>query len=157
MSMKGNDMPNLIDKIPPKVRLGAAGVALFAAGIGAGSFASSLHPTRVMAPSAPVSIASLPQTSESPFGRQVSTVKGQVVAVYGDSFALQDATGQILVSTGRRGLSTGLLETAPLVAKGNVVTVQGFSRERTLRAQYLVAADGRVWALGGHGHHRERH
>lgn len=150
-------MPNFIDRIPNRVRLGVAGVALFAAGLGVGSFAASLHPPRVMAPAAPVTISSLPQTSESLFGRQVSTVKGQVVVVYGDSFALQDATGQLLVQTGRRDLSKGLLDSTPLVSKGNVVTVQGFASQRTLRAQYLVAADGRVWALGGRGHRRGRH
>lgn len=150
-------MPNLIDKIPSKIRLGAAGVALFGAGLGAGSIASALHPPRVMAPSAPMPISSLPQNSESPFGRQVSTVKGQVAAVFGDSFALQDTTGQILVSTGRQGLSQGFPDSAPLISKGNIVTVQGFARDRTLRAQYLVAADGRVWALGGRERHPGRH
>jgi uncharacterized protein YdeI (BOF family) len=80
-------------------------------------------------------------------------VKGTVAEVYGNNFIIQDASGRTLVEAGhKRGWS--LTAAAPLVAKDEVVTVQGHFENGTVHASMLVHADGKAVDLrpAGRGH-----
>jgi uncharacterized protein YdeI (BOF family) len=121
-------------------------LALLAIGGAAGSAAThTLWPARVMAPGPAVAISSLAALTQPLIGERVVTVRGTVAEVYGSSFVLADNSGRILVRTSASA--------TPLVAANQTVSVQGRFADGTIRAAFLVGADGSVTALHG-GHHR---
>ncbi len=128
----------------------AAAIALFAAGGVAGaSLTRAWQPPRVMAPGAPVAIGSLKAMTQPAYGMRMATVRGLVSEIYGSRFVLADKSGRVLVETGGRAGA------AALVAPEQMVTVQGRYASGTLRAAYLIGADGSVTALrGGRGEGR---
>jgi hypothetical protein len=115
------------------IALGVLAVG-FAAGAAGLSTAQTVTPT----PVAPVAISAL-----APSG--ATAVKGEVAEIFGNKFIVQDASGRALVETGPAG------EGAPLVAKGEAVTVQGRFEKGFLRAGVLTRGDGRVVQLGAAG------
>jgi uncharacterized protein YdeI (BOF family) len=125
-------------------RPGRRGVALAAAlvgafAIGGGVTAAALQarrPALVMLTPAP--IASMPDWSEV-------AVKGQVAEVFGNKFIVQDDSGRALVDTGRSG------ETGKLVAKSEMVTVQGRFEHGLIHAQAISHPDGRNDFVGPPG------
>lgn len=122
----------------------AAALGVFALGCvtGAGAM-KGLRPAVAMAPGAPVAISILPGLADPVIGRRIVTVRGAVAEVFGNRFVLADKSGRVLIEAGGRG------DTAALVASGQTVTVQGLYANDSLRAAYLVGADGGVTALRG--------
>jgi uncharacterized protein YdeI (BOF family) len=121
-------------RFSPRSRLSLVAAAALA--LGAVGGAGAVHLTRPaveMAPTVPMAIARLPQTSG------IVTVKGRVAETYGDRFVLQDGSGRTLVASGREGSN---------VQAGSTVTVQGRYDDGQLRASYLVDAQGTVRAVG---------
>jgi hypothetical protein len=145
-------MTQFLNRFSRRTRWGVAATALLlTGGVIGGGIARHAGPVPAMAPAAPQPIAQASAASPSLFSPPaLSTVRGQVSAVYGSSFTLKDGSGQALVELGRHGRP----DDAPLVAVGQVVTVQGMAENGTIRARYLVTADGKAWAVGrGEGHH----
>ncbi|MBY5319293.1 MULTISPECIES: hypothetical protein [Rhizobium] len=112
----------------------AAAVALVIGAAGGASAVKMMRPTPEMAPMTPVAISAMPATS-------LVTIKGKVAEIYGNKFVLQDESGKALVETGRAG------EDEDLVAKDEVVTIQGRFDDGFVHASYLVRQDGRTEAL----------
>ncbi|MGO7727625.1 hypothetical protein ACC713_08930 [Rhizobium johnstonii] len=112
----------------------AAAVALVIGAAGGASAVKMMRPTPEMAPMTPVVISAMPATS-------LVTIKGKVAEIYGNKFVLQDESGKALVETGRAG------EDGDLVAKDEVVTIQGRFDDGFVHASYLVRQDGRTEAL----------
>jgi hypothetical protein len=154
-------MTNYFERFSPRTRKIGGIAALLLAGALIGGLFHALRPTPAMAPAAPQPIATAVAASAL-FADPVTTVRGQVTAVYGDSFTLKDASGQALVQTGRGQRLAALLGQTSLVAAGQTVTVQGRQDGGTIRAHYIITPDGRAWAVGGHrggkdgGHHGGR-
>ena len=69
-------------------------------------------------------------------------IKGDVAEVFGNKFVIQDGSGRALVDTGPRG------EDRVIVAKGEIVTVQGRFDRGVVHADVLAHADGRNDAFG---------
>jgi hypothetical protein len=120
------------------VAIGAALIAALAVGTVGGAGASRLlhrwQPQSVMLLE-PVSIDRMKPDS-------MVAVKGNVAEVFGNKFILQDTNGRALVDTGPRG------EGAPVVDKGEAVTVQGRFDRGSIHAQVLVRANGTTQAFG---------
>ena len=125
-------------------RPGRQGVALAAAlvvafAIGGGVTAAALQarrPALVMLTPGP--IGSMPDWSEV-------AVKGQVAEVFGNKFIVQDDSGRALVDTGPSG------ESGKLVAKSEMVTVQGRFDHGFIHAQAISHPDGRSDFVGPPG------
>ncbi|MCJ2108751.1 DNA-binding protein [Methylobacterium sp. E-041] len=111
----------------------AAPLALGAVGL---SLAQNGAPSTM--PIAPVAISTL-----VPSGGIAA--KGEVAEIFGNKFVLQDGTGRALVETGRQG------EDGKLVAKGEIVTVQGRFENGFLHAAVLTHGDGNRVLLGPAG------
>lgn len=126
-----------------RLKLLAGATALV--GVGAvGAFAvGATRPSIEMAPVTPTAIRTLAASDD------IITVKGQVADVYGNKFVLADASGKMLVDTGRAD------EYAALVTSGQPVTVQGRFRHGFVQASFLIGADGKIVSLrpmgGPHG------
>jgi len=151
-------MSKIFDRFSPRTRWVSAGVALAAvAAVIGGSIALSLRPVPAMAPAAPTQITSLAALPSPVFGEVMTTIRGEVLAVYGDSFTMKDTSGQILVNVGRHGNSSGLFNQSNLVSSGHTVTVQGRYEDGAVRAMYLIANDGRAYAVGRGGRHQDGH
>lgn len=112
----------------------AAPLALGAAGLSLAQSGQTVAPT----PVAPTAISAL-----APSG--AIAARGEVAEIFGNKFVLQDGTGRALVETGRAG------EAAPLVAKGETVTVQGRFEKGFLHARVITRADGKPVELGRPG------
>ncbi len=112
----------------------AAPLALGAAGLSLAQSGQTVAPT----PVAPTAISAL-----APSG--AIAARGEVAEIFGNKFVLQDGTGRALVETGRAG------EAAPLVAKGETVSVQGRFEKGFLHARQITRADGTVVAVGPAG------
>lgn len=146
---------NFKERLFTKPGLAVSTAALLALGGTIGAIAADgHHRVEVMAPATPVPVRSLAAASQPLVGgaESVVTVRGRVARVFGSQFVLTDGTGDVLVDTGRhRGVEAG-----EAIAAGQTLTVQGRYDDGTIRARYLVGADGRVAALGGgggrHGH-----
>jgi uncharacterized protein YdeI (BOF family) len=118
--------------------------ALFAAllvafAVGGGVTAATLQarrPALVMLTPAP--IISMHDWSEV-------AVTGQVAEVFGNKFIVQDDSGRALVDTGRSG------ESGNLVAKSEMVTVQGRFEHGSIHAQAILHPDGRNDFVGPPG------
>lgn len=127
-----------------RTKLALAATALVVAGA-AGAFAiGATRPPVEMAPLAPVAIRTLAASAS------IVTLKGQVTDIYGNKFIMNDASGKMLVDTGRAGNDT------TLVITGQAVTVQGRFRRGYVQASFLIGPDGKVVALrqmGGFGSH----
>jgi hypothetical protein len=127
-------------KIPGRTILAA--IALLGVGGAIGATAARMAgPSIEVAPLSPVAIASLKT------GEGLVTIRGKVGEVYGPSFILADGSGRTLVNAGPRANG--------LVSSGATVTIQGWKRDGTVRASFLVGSDGTVTPLGrmGHGGH----
>ncbi len=124
-------------------RIGLGGAALLALGVAGGVGAVSLtRPPVEMAPTVSTAISNLSTT------HGIVTVRGQVAAIYGDRFLVQDRTGRALVDAGRNGAAS--------VAVGSPVLVQGRFDDGQLRARFLVDESGSVREVGPPSppHHR---
>jgi len=130
-------------KGPPRRRHFAAtaiaGLALlgFGAVAGAGTIAM-VRPSAEMAPMTPVAISTMPDWG-------LVTVKGKVVEIFGNKFVVEDQSGRALVETGPSG------EGGKLVAKDEIVSVQGRFENGFIHATYLTRADGKIETLGPAG------
>lgn len=121
------------------LRTGLAALALLGAGGAVGATAARMAgPAIEVAPLSPVAISSL-KTNDG-----LVTIRGKVGDVYGGSFTIVDGSGRTLVNGGPRA--------SGLVSAGKTVTVQGWSRDGTVLATFLVDADGTVTPLGRAGH-----
>lgn len=124
----------------------AAGVALLVVGVVAGAAASRFmgrhHEAQPLMP--PVAISAVTDDS-------VVAVKGKVGDIFGNKFIVEDASGRVLVETGRHGRD------GTLVARDETVTVQGHFEDGFLRGSMIVHADGKTDLVGhaggrpGHG------
>jgi uncharacterized protein YdeI (BOF family) len=125
-----------------RTRLAAFGVAAFAIlalGAAAGAGAVKLtRPSMELAPMTPVAISAMSS-------RDLVTVKGKVVEVFGNKFIVQDDSGRALVETGPAG------DDGQLVDLNEAISVQGRFERGLLHASYIVRQDGSVEALGPAG------
>lgn len=113
-----------------------AAVAILAVGAAAGAAGMKLaRPTVEMAPLTPVAITSLTDS------RNVVTVKGKVVEIYGNKFVMQDGSGRVLVESGPAG------DGGKLVGINEELNVQGRFDNGFLHASYVVHEDGRTEML----------
>jgi hypothetical protein len=131
-----------------RAKIGAGIAALLVAGgaIGATGVAMT-RPAVSMAPATPVAIGAMPADS-------LVTVKGRVLELYGNRAIIGDGSGKTLVDLGRpdwTGLAT------PLVNVGDAITVQGMTRDGSIRAMFLVGANGKTVAVGRMGRHGGDH
>jgi len=141
-SQANNDAPSANSprrrRLAPLPRIAtttAAAIAILALGIGVGSAAAKHgHETAACAPLPPVAITAMADWSNV-------EIKGQAVEIFGNKFVLEDASGRTLVETGRQG------EDAALVAKDEVVAVQGRFEHGFVHAEFIVHGDGKVVAL----------
>jgi len=118
-----------------RIKRTIAAVALVAVGGAGGAFAiAQTRPSVTMAPATPVAIRSLASDG-------IVTIRGRVAEVYGNKFVMADATGRALVDAGPGGQDA-------LVKRNDPVTVQGRYDDGFVHAAFLVAADGKVTALG---------
>jgi uncharacterized protein YdeI (BOF family) len=130
-------------------KLGLAAAALLAIGGAAGAVAvAETRPPVTMAPATPVAIRSLTAGG-------IVTLRGRVAEIYGNKFILADASGRMLVDTGREG------DDRQLVTPGEPVTVQGRFERGFVHAAFMVGPDNKVVALGPlagppHGPHGRR-
>jgi hypothetical protein len=121
---------------PNSLHAGRRSPALFASllvafALGGGVTATALQvrrPTLIMLTPAP--ITSMRDWSEV-------AVKGQVAEAFGNKFIVQDESGRALVDTGPSG------ETGNLVAKSEIVSVQGRFEHGSIHAQAISHPDGR--------------
>jgi hypothetical protein len=128
-----------------------AGTVIFSAGAATGAtLAHAFEPVAAMAPAPLVRIASLGTQAKPWSGAPIVTVRGRVAETYGSRFVVDDGSGHALVDAGREAA------TVPL-AINQVATVQGRFEDGMIRAAFLVGPDGRVTALGHHGHGRDHH
>jgi uncharacterized protein YdeI (BOF family) len=74
-----------------------------------------------------------------------AAVKGQVAAIFGNKFVVQDGSGRALVETGPEG------EGGALVAPSETVTVQGRFERGFIHAAAISHADGHNDVLGPPG------
>ena len=74
-------------------------------------------------------------------------VKGQVAEVFGNKFIIQDHSGRMLVDTGHHR------EGQNLVAKGEMITIQGDFDDGFIHASVMTRANGTTVALGSPRHH----
>jgi uncharacterized protein YdeI (BOF family) len=120
-------------------RVALAAGLLGAFGAGGGITAAALQarrPALIMLTPAP--ITSMQDWSEV-------AVKGQVAEIFGNKFILQDGSGHALVETGRSG------ESGQLVAKSEIVTVQGRFEHGFIHAEVISHPDGRNDFVGPPG------
>jgi uncharacterized protein YdeI (BOF family) len=114
-----------------------AAMAILAVGAAAGAAGMKLtRPSVEMAPLTPVAITSLTDSS-----RNVVTVKGKVVEIYGNKFIVQDDSGRALVESGPAG------DGGKLVGFNEELNVQGRFDKGFLHASYIVHQDGRTEML----------
>jgi len=132
-------------RLSTRAKIGAGIAALLIAGGAIGATGVSMtRPSVSMAPATPVSIAAMPADS-------IVTIKGRVLEMYGNRAIVGDGSGKTLVELGRRDW-TGM--SAPLVKVGDAITVQGMAHDGSIRAMFLVGADGKTVAVGPmHGPH----
>lgn len=109
--------------------------ALVAAAAGAGAT------TLVQKSRAVTLVALAPESVSALKDGTMAAIKGDVAEVFGNKFVVDDGSGRALVETGRRGADT------TLVAKGEVVTVQGRFEHGFLHAAAITHADGQVDSL----------
>jgi uncharacterized protein YdeI (BOF family) len=113
-----------------------AAVAILAVGAAAGAAGMKLtRPSIEMAPLTPVSVTSLTDS------RNIVTVKGKVVEIYGNKFIVQDGSGRVLVESGPAG------DGGKLVGLNEELNVQGRFDKGFLHASYIVHQDGRTEML----------
>ena len=117
-----------------RLALAAAGLLVVGGAAGAVTVAAT-RPSVTMAPATPVAIRSLQSDG-------IVTIRGTVAEQYGNKFVMADRTGRALVDLGRGG------EGSNLVATGQPVTIQGRFEDGFVHASFLVAAGGKVTALG---------
>lgn len=129
-------MPNILSRQRPAILAAALGLLVVGGGAGALAFEAT-RPSVTMAPATPVAIRTLTNDRDA-----IVTVRGRVAEIYGNKFVMADGSGRALVDTGREG------EDDTLVRIGQPVTVQGHFDDGSVRAAFLVGADGKVKALG---------
>jgi hypothetical protein len=113
-----------------------AAVAILAVGAAAGAAGMKLtRPSVEMAPLTPVAITSLTDS------RNIVTVKGKVVEIYGNKFIVQDGSGRALVESGPAG------DGGKLVGLNEELSVQGRFDKGFLHASYIVHQDGKTEML----------
>jgi len=71
--------------------------------------------------------------------------------VYGNKFIIQDHSGRMLVEMGHHH------EGENVVAKGEIVTIQGDFDDDFIRASVMTRADGSTVAFGSPRRHRHEH
>lgn len=135
-------MPDILEedrkpaRFGPRSKLGIAAVALLSLGGAAGAVVmAETRPSVAMAPATPVTIRSLSADG-------VVTIRGRVAEIYGNKFIMADASGRMLVDTGREG------DDRQLVTAGEAVTVQGRLDRGFIHAAFLVGPNNNVIALG---------
>jgi len=119
------------------LRQGAVGAGLLVAGLGIGAVAGhAARPAIEMAPLHPTAIHALAD------GGGIVSVRARVAELFGNKAVLDDGSGRALADLGPAG------DDHPLVAAGQVVTVQGRFDHGLLHASFLVDGAGKVQALG---------
>ena len=116
-----------------------AGVALLAVGLVAGAGAARFmgnHDAQPLMP--PVAISAMADDT-------VVAVKGKVGDIFGNKFLVEDQSGRMLVDTGPAG------DVGTLVARDEIVTVQGRFDDGFLRGAMIVHADGKTDLVGPAG------
>ncbi len=161
-AVSGANDEKRLRKIPRRLRnILIAAALLLAGGIVGGTLVAGLRPIPAMASASPITIALAGSAVSSTFGDPIVTIRGVVKAVYGNSFTVNDSSGQALVRFGHKHSLSSVLGQATLVTAGQIVTVQGEFEDGSIEARYVVTPDGRAWAVGGHhgrrsDHHRDR-